>query len=66
MARARNGAILIARESKGAWVMDSISGWVIKDIALGLGIGFTLGYGICWLQTWWLSTSGASTKRDTD
>ena len=46
--------------------MEATSIAVVQYLALGLSLGFTLGYGICWLQTWWLSTSGASTKRDTD
>ena len=46
--------------------MEATSITVIQYLAVGLSLGFTLGYGICWLQTWWLSTSGASTNRDTD
>ncbi len=57
MARARNGAILIARESKGVSIMDITSSTVIQYLAVGLSLGFTLGYGVCWLQTWWLNGS---------
>ena len=42
---------------KGGSVMDTASITVIQYMAVGLSLGFTLGYGVCWLQTWWLNGS---------
>ena len=37
--------------------MDIASITIIHYLAMGLSLGFTLGYGVCWLQTWWQSGS---------
>ena len=37
--------------------MEATSITVIQYLAVGLSLGFTLGYGVCWLQMWWLNGS---------
>ena len=68
MARAQNGAILITRAIANrkyrSWTPTSIT--VIRYLAIGLSLGFTLGYGVGWLHTWWPGGSSVSTARDAD
>ena len=35
--------------------MEAIPITVIRYLVVGLSLGFMLGYGVCWFQTWWLS-----------